>query len=159
METTDIAYDKQKLEVRMSRVFSAPREKLWQAHTDPELVKKWWGPRKYDITVEKLETRVGGEWKMVHTNVADNERHVFYGKYLEVVEPEKITWTFIYEPFPGSVVTETLRFEELADGKTELSVVSKFPNIEALEGMAQSGMEEGAKETWDRLEELTAGQR
>jgi uncharacterized protein YndB with AHSA1/START domain len=152
MADMDVTVDKEKLEIRMTREFDAPREKLWQAHTDAKALEQWWGPRKYQTRVETLELKVGGKWKML--NIADGEEHIFYGEFKELVEPDHITWTFIYEPYPDAVLVETITFEELPGGRTRVSTHSTFPDIEALEGMVQSGMEEGARETWDRLAEL-----
>lgn len=152
MGKNNLQVDKEKLESTMERIFDAPRELLWKAHTDKELVAKWWGPRKYETIVEKYDAKAGGEWKMIHK--ANGEEHEFYGEFKEVKEPEKLTWTFTYAPFPDSVVTETITFEELSDGKTNVHTVSHYPNLQALEGMVGSGMEDGATESWDRLEEL-----
>jgi uncharacterized protein YndB with AHSA1/START domain len=149
---TKFTVDKEKLESTMERVFDAPRETLWKAHIDPDLMAKWWGPGKYETVIHTYEPQVGGKWKISHK--AEGEEHVFYGEFKEVEEPEKITWTFTYAPFPDSVLTETITFTEVEDGKTKLFTVSHYPNIQALEGMLQSGMEEGANESWDRLEEL-----
>lgn len=154
---TKFEVNKEKLESTMERVFDAPRELVWKAHVTPELIAQWWGPRKYKTKVEKLEPRVGGEWKFI--NSADGQEHVFYGEFKEVVEPEKIVWTFIYAPYPDVAIIETLTFEEVADGKTKSHVLSKYPSLMALEGIMQSGMEEGANETWDRLEEFLSKQK
>lgn len=151
MSEMKVSIDKQKLQIRMERVFDATRDKLWAAHTDPKAFEQWWGPRKYKTVVEVFEPRVGGRWRF--TNEANGEKHVFYGEFREIVEPEKITWTFTYEPYPETVTEETLTFTELPDGKTKLSAVSNYPSVEALEGMVQGGMEAGARETWDRLAE------
>lgn len=151
---TKFGLNKEKLESTMERVFDAPRKLVWKAHTDPKILEQWWGPRKYAATIEILEPRVGGKWKFI--NEADGEKHVFFGEFREVAEPEFMTWTFNYEPYPNNTIVETIRFEELPGDKTKLSVVSKYPSIEALEGMMQGGMEEGANETWDRLEEFLA---
>ena len=148
----EVTVDKEQLEIRMTREFDAPREKLWHAHTNAGAIEQWWGPRKYQTKVEKLEPKVGGQWKF--KNIAEGQEHVFYGEFKEMVEPEKITWTFTYEPYPDSVSVEAITFEELPDNRTRLSTVAKYPSIEALEGMVQGGMEEGARETWDRLAEL-----
>jgi uncharacterized protein YndB with AHSA1/START domain len=154
---TKFTVDKEKLETTMEREFDVPRELLWKAHTDADLIAKWWGPRKYETTVDTYEPHVGGKWKMIHK--ADGEEYVFFGEFKEVTEPEKITWTFNFEPYPNSTLVETIHFEELADGKTKLRTVSHYPAIEALEGMMQSGMEEGANESWDRLEELSSSMK
>lgn len=155
MKTT-FSVNKEKLESTMERVFDAPRELLWKAHTDKEIIGKWWGPRKYETIVDTYEPHVGGKWKMIHTD--NGEEHVFYGDFTEIVEPEKISWTFTYAPYPDSVINETITFTEVEDGKTKLMTVSHYPSIQALEGMLGSGMEEGANETWDRLEEVITSQ-
>lgn len=152
MSDTVFEMDRDKLEVRMAREFNVPRQKLWDAHTKGELIEKWWGPRKYKTRVQNLEPKVGGKW--MFSNIADGEEHVFYGSFLDLKEPEYVTWTFTYAPFPDIAIVETVKFEELPNGNTKLSTLSKYPNKEALDAMTQSGMEEGAKESWDRLEEL-----
>jgi uncharacterized protein YndB with AHSA1/START domain len=153
MPGNNVQVDKEKLEIRMSRVLDAPRERVWEAHIDPKAIEQWWGPRRYKTKVEKLEPKVGGKWKFINVDT-DGTQHVFYGEFLEIVKPEKLTWTFTYEPYPQSVAIDALNFEELPDGKTKLTSLSTYPSIEALEGMLQGGMTEGATETWDRLEEL-----
>ena len=153
MAKTEFVVDKEKLEVRMSRVFDAPREKVWQAHVGPKKLEQWWGPRKYTTIVEKLEPRVGGKWKFI--NKDSEETHVFYGEFREIKEPERIVWTFTYEPYHDQELVETLTLEELPGGKTKIATLSKYPSLGALEGMMMGGgMEEGARETWDRLAEL-----
>lgn len=152
MAKTAFYINKEKLEVRISRVINAPRVKIWQAHTDPKIIVQWWGPRKYQTVVDKLDAKVGGEWKFI--NRADGKIHVFYGKFQEIREPEHIALTFIYQPFPDQVVIETLSLGELPDGKTKMTTRSKYPSLTALEGMIGEGMEKGAHETWDRLAEL-----
>jgi uncharacterized protein YndB with AHSA1/START domain len=144
--------DKDKLQSSMTREFDAPREKLWQAHTDASAIEQWWGPRKYETKVEAFEPKVGGKWKFIHT--ANGEKHVFFGEFREVVELERITWTFNYEPFPNAEIVETISFEELPNKRTKVHVVSHYPSTEAFEGMVEGGMEAGARETWDRLAEF-----
>lgn len=157
MKTT-FGVNKEKLQSTMERVFDAPRELLWKAHTDAKLMAKWWGPRAYEVIVEKYEARPGGKWRISHKGKDEkgqDAEYAFYGDILEVKEPESITWTFNFEPIgPGHEITETVTFEDLGDGKTKVSTVSHYKTIEDLEGMLQSGMEQGANETWDRLEEL-----
>lgn len=159
MKTT-FGVNKEKLESTMERVFDAPRELLWKAHTDAELMAKWWGPRQYEVNVEKYDAVPGGSWRISHKGKDEKGQeatYAFYGEFLEIKKPEHITWTFNFEPIgPGHEITETVRFEDLGDGKTKLSTVSHYKSIEDLEGMLQSSMEEGANETWDRLEELAA---
>ena len=151
--------DKEKLVSTMERVFDAPRELLWKAHTDKKLMEKWWGPREYKVMVEQYDFKTGGSWRISHTGKDEkgqDAEYAFYGNFLEIKEPESIVWTFNFEPIgSGHEITETVSFEDLGDGKTKLSTVSHYKSIEDLEGMLQSGMEDGANETWNRLDELT----
>jgi uncharacterized protein YndB with AHSA1/START domain len=138
-------------EIRMTREFDAPRELVFEAHTSCEHMQNWWGPRKYKIADCEIDFRPGGTWRVVHQ--APGEEHVFSGEYREIVPPEKITWTFEWGGAPGHVSVETLTLEE-HDGKTRVTAVSVFDSVEDRDGMMAGGaMEEGAAETYDRLDE------
>ncbi len=158
MTKTTFGVNKEKLESTMERVFDAPRELLWKAHTKPELIEKWWGMEGVQTIVEEMDVRDGGKWRYVHKSKDENGQDVeyaFYGEFIEIKEPEFITWTFNFEPIgPGHEITETVRFEDLGDGKTRLTTVSSYKSLEDLEGMLQSGMEDGAEAIWNRLSEL-----
>src|SRR5437899_2326118 len=80
------------------------------------------------------------------------EEHGFRGEFREIVRPERIVWTFEYEGMPGHVSVDTLTLEE-HEGKTGLTATSVFDSVEDRDGMLKSGMEEGAAETYDRLDE------
>ena len=138
-------------EIVMTRVFDAPRDLVFEAHTSCEHTTKWWGPRGYEIVGCEIDFRPGGKWRMVH-RAPDGEEYGFHGEYREIVAPESITWTFEFEGAPGQVSVETLTLEE-HDGKTTLTTRSVFDSVEARDGMLQSGMESGATETMERLDE------
>jgi uncharacterized protein YndB with AHSA1/START domain len=138
-------------EIRMTRVFDAPRDLVFEAHTSAEHMKNWWGPRKYEILSAELDFRPGGKWRIVHRG-SDGEEYGFHGEYREIVRPERITWTFEFEGMPGHVSVETLTLEE-HDGKTTLTARSVYDSVESRDGMLESGMEAGAAETMERLEE------
>jgi uncharacterized protein YndB with AHSA1/START domain len=158
MSKNNLQVDKEKKITTMERIFDAPRDLIWKAHTDPKLISEWWGPRATQTIIEKMEVKDGGEWRFVHKSKNDkgeDEEYAFYGVFKEIKEPESITWTFNFEPIgPGHEITETIYFEEVGDGKTKLKTISHYKSLEDLEGMVQSGMEDGATESWDRLEEL-----
>jgi uncharacterized protein YndB with AHSA1/START domain len=140
----------------MSRVFDAPRELVWKVYTDAALVPEWWGPRYLTTVVEKMDLKVGGEWRYIQKDARGNE-YAFNGVYKEVKAPERLAYTFEFEPMAGHISTDWITFEELPDGKTRVVARTTFDTLEDLEGMLQSGMEGGAVETWDRLEELLEG--
>ena len=142
-------------EIEITREFDAPREIVFKAMTDPALVAKWWGPRRYQTVVDTMEVRPGGKWRMRNI-AADGGEHAFRGEYREVTPPERVVWTFEYEPLAGHVSVETMTLTE-RNGRTLLTVRDVFSSKEDLDGMLQSDMESGASESYDRLDELLAG--
>lgn len=139
------------------RVFAAPRERVWQAHTDPNLIPRWWGPSRHQTRVEKMDVRTGGEWRYVSTDPDGNE-FAFYGEYLEITPPERIRWTFMFDvpevgPQGGP---ETITFEDLGGGRTLMRAVSHMGSEEVINEALGTGMTQGAIETWDRLDALLA---
>ena len=137
-------------EIVLTRVFDAPRDLVFEAHTSCEHMKHWWGPRKYEIAECDIDFRPGGPWRVVHR--AEGEQYVFSGEFREIVRPERIVWTFEWDGAPGHGSVDTLTLEE-HDGKTTLTATSVFNTVEDRDGMLKSGMEEGAAETYDRLDE------
>ena len=138
-------------EMVMTHVFDAPRDLVFEAHTSCEHISNWWGPRKYEVASCEIDFRPGGAWRIVHRG-PDGEEIAFYGEYREIVRPERIVWTFGFEGMPGSPGPETMVFEE-DDGKTTLTTTSVFNTVEERDGMLESGMESGAVETYERLDE------
>jgi uncharacterized protein YndB with AHSA1/START domain len=144
-------------DLTFERVFQAPRAAVWRANTDPELVPRWWGPRGTTTRVTEMDVRPGGKWRYVSTG-PDREDVEFYGEYIEIVKPERITWTFMFDvegvgPQGGP---ETLTLEDLGDGRTRMRAVSHMGSEEAIDAALGTGMTQGAIETWDRLDELLA---
>ena len=142
-------------EIVTERVFEAPRERVFQAFIDPELVSQWWGRRVDTTTVDKMDVRVGGDWRFV-TDAPDGS-NAFRGTFRAIDPPEKLEQTFEWEGMPGYIVVETATFEELGDGKTKVSTRSLFHTTEERDGMLASGMEIGLNESYERLDELLAG--
>jgi uncharacterized protein YndB with AHSA1/START domain len=139
-------------EIVMERVFAAPRELVFKAYTDPNLISRWWGPRRYTTTVDKMDVRVGGAWRFVQRDAGGNV-YAFNGEYREIAPPERLSYTFEFEGMPGHVLLETVTFEE-REGQTKVTVTSLFASVEDRDGMLHSGMEQGANESQDRLAEL-----
>lgn len=138
-------------EIVMTRVFEAPRDLVFEAHTSCEHLRSWWGPRRYGIASCEMDFRPGGAWRIVHRG-PDGEEQGFHGEYREIARPERIVWTFEWDGAPGHGSVDTLTLEEL-DGRTTLIATSVFRTVEDRDAMLGSGMEEGAAETWDRLAE------
>ena len=142
------------LEVVTERVFDAPRERVFQAFVDPELIPKWWGRRADTTTIDKMDVRPGGEWRFV-TDGPDGQ-HAFRGTYRVVEPPELLEQTFEWEGLPGHIAVETTAFEDLGDGRTKVRTVSHFETTEDRDGMVASGMEVGLGESYERLDGLLA---
>lgn len=143
-------------ETVMTRVFDAPRRLVFEAHSKCEHVSRWWGPRGSTLSTCEMDFRPAGAWRYV-VRGTDGEDSPFKGVFREIVPPERLVWTFIYDVEPYSVheTIETLIFTE-QDGKTTLTNTSLYPSVEVRDGMIASGMEAGARETLDRLEEHLA---
>jgi uncharacterized protein YndB with AHSA1/START domain len=141
------------LEVRMTRVFDAPRRLVFEAWTRPEHVKNWWGRRGSTLSVCEIDVRPGGAWRYV-IREADGQEHPFHGVYHEVDAPRRLVHTFIYDvpPYNEVEAVSTVTFDE-HDGKTTLTEVTRYPTTEARDGHLP-GMEEAAAETLDRLDEV-----
>ena len=138
------------------RTFDAPRELVWKAHTDPDLIPRWWGPLGSTTTVAEMDLRPGGKWRYV-SSTPDRDDVAFYGEFLEIVPPERIKWTFMFDvdgvgPQGGP---ETLTLEDLG-GQTLMRAVSHMGSAEIIEAALATGMTQGAIETWDRLDVLLA---
>lgn len=151
----NLIVEREKLSYTMSRVFNAPRDRVWKVVTDPKFIPRWWGPKDHTTIVDKMEVRVGGRWRYIQKD-ADGKEFAFKGKYKEVLAPARLTYTFEFELMAGHIATETETFEEQPGGRTKITSTTVFNTLEDLEGMLQSGMEGGAVESWDQLEELLA---
>jgi uncharacterized protein YndB with AHSA1/START domain len=141
-------------EIVSERVFDAPRDRVFAAYTDPELIPQWWGPRGTTTIVDQMDVRAGGAWRFLNRDPGGGETG-FRGTYREVTPPERIVQTFEWEGMPGHVIVDTATFEDLG-ASTRVTVVSLFHTPEERDGMLASGMERGLTETHDRLAELLA---
>jgi uncharacterized protein YndB with AHSA1/START domain len=142
-------------EIVTERVFHAPRERVFQAFVDPELIPQWWGRRQDTTTIDKLDVREGGEWRFV-TDGPDGST-AFRGTYRAIDPPARLEQTFEWEGMPGHIVVETATFEDLGGGRTKISTRSVFDTTEERDGMLSSGMEIGMGESYEKLDELLAG--
>jgi uncharacterized protein YndB with AHSA1/START domain len=140
-------------EIRMTRLFDAPRALVFEAMTKPEHVKRWWGRLGdgYSVPVCEIDLRLGGAWRFVNRHPKGEA--VFYGVYREIAPPERLVFTEIYEPFPDveSVVTSLFTEE---NGKTRLTVTALYPSVDVRDMVVKTGMAKGAAVSYDQLEDL-----
>ena len=139
--------------VRIERIFDAPRERVWRALTEAELLAQWWG-RGNPLDVERLEVERGGHWRFVEHS--DGETHGFEGRFREVTPPERIAWTFEWDGMPGYTSVDELTLEDLGDGRTRIINDMTFFTKEERDGMVGEGMEEGMNDSYAALDKLLA---
>ena len=140
--------------VTIIREFDAPREKVFRAHTDPDLVVRWLGPRDLEMRIDTFDCRTGGSYRYIHSRGADE--FAFHGCFHEVRPSELIVQTFTFEGEPDGVALERLVLEDLGDGRTRLTATSLVDSFEARDAMLSSGMDVGIREGYERLDEILA---
>jgi uncharacterized protein YndB with AHSA1/START domain len=143
-------------EIRMTRLFNAPRHLVFEAMTRPEHVKQWWGRlgEGYSVPVCEIDLRVGGAWRFVNRH--PNGEAAFYGEYREITPPSRLVFTEIFEQFPDTVSVVTAEFSEEGD-KTRLTATVRYPSLDVRDMVMASGMSRGAGISYDRLEDLVTG--
>lgn len=154
MVNTQIIAEPGMPQIIITREFDAPRDLVFRAHTDPELLAQWLGPRDLTMTVDHYDVRDGGKWRYVSKDAAGSE-YGFHGVFHGTPSPDGIVQTFEFEGVPGHVSLDTLTLQE-RDGKTLLRSVSSFQSVEDRDAMAASDMERGVRDSGERLEELLA---
>lgn len=140
--------------VDITREFDAPLELVRRAWTDPDLVKQWLGPRKYEMVIEQWDARAGGGYRYIHRDDAGNE-FGFHGVF-HSNDPDNMVQTFEFEGMPGHVSLDKLALEDIGGGRTRAHIHSVFQSLEDRDGMVQAGMGDGVNEGFERLDELLA---
>lgn len=118
--------------LQIKRTFAAPRERVFRAWTDPEELKKWWGPPGYATPSAEVDLRVGGKYRFGMRKLPDGEMFYLSGTYREVRPPEKLVYTWRWEAKPE--YGETLVTVEFHDrgGSTEVVLTHElFPDEKA----------------------------
>ena len=141
--------------IRIIRDFDAPRDRVFKAWVDPDLVVQWLGPNSSEIRIDQWEARTGGNYR--YASVQDGEEvAAFYGSFHEVRPSERLVQTFTWEGMPDGVSLETMTFEDLGNGRTRTIGLSVVKNLEARDGIIASGMEVGVYEGYEKLDSLLA---
>jgi uncharacterized protein YndB with AHSA1/START domain len=143
-------------EIRLTRLFDAPRNLVFEAMTKPEHVTQWWGRlgEGYSVPVCEIDLRPGGAWRFVN-RTPKGQLVAFYGVYREIAPPERLVYTEIFEQFPDTESVVTAVFTE-ENGKTRLTVTALYPSLEVRDVVLKSGMEKGAAISYDRLEDVVS---
>jgi uncharacterized protein YndB with AHSA1/START domain len=154
MVKTQITAEPGTSQIIIEREFDAPRDLVFRAYTEPELLVQWLGPRDLAMKIEEFDVRDGGKWRYISTD-ADGNEYGFHGVFHGTPSPDATVQTFEFEGVPGHVALEKLTLEE-QDGRTLVRTVSSFQSVEDRDGMVASGMERGVRDSDERLEELLA---
>jgi uncharacterized protein YndB with AHSA1/START domain len=141
-------------QVLTERAFDAPRELVFRAFTEPDLLAQWLGPRGYTMKVERFDLRDGGTWRYTHVDQEGNE-YAFHGVFHGEPSPDGTVQTFEFEGAPGNVSMDTLTMEE-RDGTTIVRINSVFQSVEARDAMVEAGMADGMSQGYEKLDELLA---
>jgi len=139
-------------QILITRELDAPKRLVYKAWTTPELIKRWWGGERGEVTIAEVDLRVGGKWRYVMT--AHGEFEVaFHGVYKEIVPNERIVNTEVFEAMPEGEAMSTVTFTE-KDGRTTVAMLMQLKTKEERDGVIASGMEGGVQEQMVKLEEI-----
>jgi uncharacterized protein YndB with AHSA1/START domain len=157
--TVELPTDEQ---ILITREFDAPKELVFKAYTEPDLVRRWWHAKRGEVTVVEIDLRPGGKWRQVMVT-EDGVEVGFHGEYREIVPNERIVSTEIFEGIPDNVYPEnatlnTATFTDV-DGRTRLELLVEAPSKEVRDAIIESGMEAGLQDALDLLEEIAISMR
>jgi uncharacterized protein YndB with AHSA1/START domain len=148
-------------QILITREFDAPKHLVYKAWTTPELVKRWWGANRGEVTSAEIDLRVGGTWRYVAVTTDGGVEVAFHGEYREIVPNERIVSTEAYEGVPDADANATLNTLTLTetDGRTTLTVLVQAPSKEVRDAIIDSGMEAGMQDAMDLLEQVAVSLR
>ncbi len=140
--------------VRITREFDFPVEKVFRAHADPDLFRRWMGPRRLEMTIDRFAFETGGGYRYLNSD--GDDEYAFFGSFHEIRPNELIVQTFTFEGFPDGVALERQVFEDLGGGRCRLTGTSLVDSFEGRDAFVASGMETGVQEGYQKLDELLA---
>jgi uncharacterized protein YndB with AHSA1/START domain len=156
MGTTEINAAPGQPRIDMQREFAAPRALVYRAYTDPDLLARWIGPRRFTIRIDRWDPKDGGAWRYIHRDDSGNE-FAFHGVFHGAPSLDGMVQTFEYEGAPGHVSLDWVEFEDR--GQTTLvHTHSVHQSVEARDAVIAAGMASGINEGYERLDELLASQ-
>jgi uncharacterized protein YndB with AHSA1/START domain len=136
------------------RLIKAPPELVFRMYTEPEHLRRWWGPRHLDLVVCEIDLRVGGRYHFVH-RAPDGQEFGFFGEYLVIEPPHRLVKSFVYEGTPENAAVDTFIFEPVEEG-TLIACRTVHQSIAARDAHVAYGMEDGLTSSYQRLADLTA---
>jgi len=152
MSKTQVSADPGVPFIDVRRTFDAPRELLFRAFTEPDLLVQWLGPRQYAMVIDEFDVRDGGRWRYIHRDDAGSE-WAFHGVFHGTPSLDGMTQTFEYEGAPGHVSLDAVTFED-DGGRTVVHTHSVYQSLDARDAMVAGGMADGMEDGYDRLDAL-----
>ncbi len=145
-------------EILFRRSFSAPRQLVWDAHTKPELVKRWLtGPPGWSMPVCEIDLKVGGRFRYVWRNENGSDMGMG-GEFREISEPQRIVHSELFDQdWTGGEAIVTMLLDE-TDGRTNMQMTVAYSSLAARDGALQTGMADGMEFGYANLDALLAEQ-
>jgi uncharacterized protein YndB with AHSA1/START domain len=145
---------KSERELVVTRTINGPARIVFEAFTKPELLRRWWVPKSFGVSLLSCEAdvRVGGQYRFVFGH-GDSKPMAFFGRYIEVTPHSRLVWTNDEDEGEDGGAVTTVTFEEKG-GKTLLVMHDLYPTKEALDAAMASGGKSGMGETFEQLDEL-----
>jgi uncharacterized protein YndB with AHSA1/START domain len=140
--------------IEFRRHVAAHPDLVFRLFTEPEHLRRWWGPRRLELVVCEVDLRVGGRYRFVQ-QAPDGQRFSFHGTYLEIERPRRLVKTFVYAGRPDNEAVDTFTFAPVDDG-TLVQCRTVHVSIEARDAHAASGAEVGLRESLSSLQALIA---
>jgi uncharacterized protein YndB with AHSA1/START domain len=138
-------------EISLTRTFQAPRSLVYEAFSNAEILKRWFGPRGWSLITCELDARIGGGFRFVLL-APDGRRLGMRGVYRELCPPERSVHVESFDDFPGEAEVTSVLTEN--GGQTTMVATMRYPSREVRDAVIQSGMEQGAAESYDKLAEV-----
>jgi uncharacterized protein YndB with AHSA1/START domain len=140
--------------IAFSREFEAPATRLFEAHTDADLLSQWIGPRGTQVEMREFDARTGGSWSYVV--VGRNGSWPFHGSFHEVTAPSRLVQTWEYDDEPGHPSLEVMTFVDMPEGRSRIDGLSIFLSVADRDAML-GDFDRGRDENFERLDDLLAG--
>ena len=143
-------------ELAFTRVFNAPRRRVFEAWTKPEHLVRWYGCHSSSLIVCEVDLRVGGNYCFV-ARMTDGTEHALSGVYRDIVSPERLVFTQRFNDDPNKEALVAILFEE-RNGKTSMTMTALYRSAEDRQAVLDIGVARGMTETFERLAALLADQ-
>ena len=152
MSTTQVTAEPGSPFIDITREFDAPRELVFRAHLEPDLVRQWLGGGDYEMVIDRWEAKDGGAWRYLHRDAEGNE-YGFHGVFHGAPTVDNLVQTFEFEGAPGHVSLDAMTLEE-RDGRTIARIHTTFQSVEARDATVQAGMVDGMNAGYAKLDAL-----